>query len=210
MANIKLTKNELKVQKDDLKMFQRYLPTLTLKKQQLQMEIRTIEARAQAVRAEKAALERDFGAWIAVFSEEGAFPAGVITVRNVRKGTGNVAGVTIPTYEGAEFSRGDYDLYETPLWVDLAAGHMERAMALDLEAQVLDEQVRLLGQELRTTSQRVNLFEKVKIPETLENIRKISIYLADQQVNAVVRSKIAKRKIALRGAAAPERQVDVS
>ena len=55
MANIKLTKNELKVQKDDLKMFQRYLPTLTLKKQQLQMEIRTIEARAQAVRAEKAA-----------------------------------------------------------------------------------------------------------------------------------------------------------
>lgn len=83
-------------------------------------------------------------------------------------------------------------------------------MALDLEAQVLDEQVRLLGQELRTTSQRVNLFEKVKIPETLENIRKISIYLADQQVNAVVRSKIAKRKIALRGAAAPERQVDVS
>ena len=60
--------------------------------------------------------------------------------------------------------------------------------------------------ELRATSQRVNLFEKVKIPETEENIRKISIYLADQQVNAVVRSKIAKRKIAARGAA-PEGQV---
>lgn len=207
MAKIKLTKNELKQQKDVLRMYQRYLPTLTLKKQQLQMEIRTIEARADAVRAQRAALERDFRSWIAVFSEENAFPAGVVTVSNVRRGSGNVAGVTIPTFEGADFARGDYDLYGTPLWVDIAADHMEKAIALELEAGVLDEQVRLLGQELRTTSQRVNLFEKVKIPETEENIRKISIYLADQQVNAVVRSKIAKRKLASRDAAVSERQV---
>ena len=85
-----------------------------------------------------------------------------------------------------------------PLWVDIAANHMEKAMSLDLEAQVLDEQVRLLEEELRATSQRVNLFEKVKIPETEENIRKISIYMADLQVSAVVRSKISKRKIAAR------------
>lgn len=207
LAKIKLTKNELKQQKDVLRMYQRYLPTLTLKKQQLQMEIRTIEARADAVRAQRAALERDFRSWIAVFSEENAFPAGVVTVSNVRRGSGNVAGVTIPTFEGADFARGDYDLYGTPLWVDIAADHMEKAIALELEAGVLDEQVRLLGQELRTTSQRVNLFEKVKIPETEENIRKISIYLADQQVNAVVRSKIAKRKLASRDAAVSERQV---
>ena len=36
---IKLTKNEEKVQKDRLKQYQRYLPTLQLKKQQLQMVI---------------------------------------------------------------------------------------------------------------------------------------------------------------------------
>ncbi|MBQ6896274.1 MAG: V-type ATP synthase subunit D, partial [Oscillospiraceae bacterium] len=100
-----------------------------------------------------------------------------------------------------------YDLYETPLWVDIAANHMEKAMSLDLEAEVLDEQVRLLGAELRSTSQRVNLFEKVKIPETQENIKKISIYMADQQVNAVVRSKISKRKVADRNAAASESEV---
>ena len=207
MAKIKLTKNELKVQKDALKMYRRYLPTLTLKKQQLQAEIRTIEARALAVRSEKINLEKDFDSWIAVFSEKDAFPEGIITVSNIRKGSGNIAGVTIPTFEGADFSRGDYDLYETPLWVDIAANHMEKAMALDLEAEVLDEQVRLLEAELRSTSQRVNLFEKVKIPETEENIKKISIYMADQQVNAVVRSKISKRKVALRNAAASESEV---
>ena len=207
MAKIKLTKNELKVQKDALKMYQRYLPTLTLKKQQLQAEIRTIEAKAKAVREEKENLEKGFKDWIAVFSEKDVLPGGIITVSNIRKGKGNIAGVAIPTYEGADFSRGDYDLYETPLWVDIAANHMERAMSLDLEAEVLDEQVRLLGAELLATSQRVNLFEKVKIPETEKNIKKISIYMADQQVSAVVRSKISKRKIAQRNAESSETEV---
>ena len=207
MAKIKLTKNELKVQKDALKMYRRYLPTLTLKKQQLQSEIRTIEAKAKAVRKEREDLEFRFREWIAVFSETDAFPKGIITVSNIRKGKGNIAGVDIPTFEGADFKRGDYDLYETPLWVDIAANHMEKAMSLDLEAEVLDEQVRLLEIELLATSQRVNLFEKVKIPETEENIKKISIYMADQQVSAVVRSKISKRKIALRNAVASEKEV---
>ena len=207
MASIKLKKNELKVQKDALKMYRRYLPTLTLKKQQLQVEIYAIRSKAAAVRKEREVLEKGFDDWIAVFSEQNAFPDHVVTVSNIRKGEGNIAGVTIPTFEGADFTRGDYDLYETPLWVDIAAYHMEKALSLDLEAEVLEEQVRLLEAELHATSQRVNLFEKVKIPETEENIRKISIYLADQQVNAVVRSKIAKRKIAARSSASSEGQV---
>lgn len=207
MAKLKLTKNEQKAQKDALKMYQRYLPTLTLKKQQLQSEIRTIEIDAMTVRKKREALEKEFEAWISVFGEEAAFTPNLVQVRNIKKGSGNIAGVAIPIYEGADFSRGDYDLYETPLWVDLAADRMEQALSLDLQASVLDEQVRLLRKELLTTSQRVNLFEKVKIPETLANIKKISVYLGDQQVSAVVRSKISKKKIEQRNAQAAEKEV---
>lgn len=195
MAKIKLTKNELKVQKDALKRFQRYLPTLTLKKQQLQTEIRTIDARAKEVRAKREALEKEFQVWMSVFGEREAFKPEMVTVKNIKKETGNIAGVAIPIYKGADFSRGEYDLYETPLWIDMAADRMEKALSLDLEADVLDEQVRLLSQELRTTTQRVNLFEKVKIPETKANIKKISVYMGDEQVAAVVRSKISKKKL---------------
>lgn len=195
MAKLKLTKNEQKIQKDALKMYQRYLPTLTLKKQQLQTEIRTIDAKAKEVRAKRVQLEKEFDEWISVFGEAEAFKPSMVTVKNIKKGIGNIAGVTIPVYEGADFSRGDYDLYETPLWIDMAADRMEKALSLDLEAEVLDEQVRLLSQELRTTTQRVNLFEKVKIPETKANIKKISVYLGDEQVAAVVRSKISKKKL---------------
>ena len=195
MAKIKLTKNEQKIQKDALKMYQRYLPTLTLKKQQLQTEIRAIDAKAREVRDARKALEKEFDEWIAVFADTESFGRDTVRVCNIRKGTGNIAGVKIPIYEGADFTRSEYDLYETPLWIDMAADRMERALELDLEAEVLDEQVRLLSKELRTTTQRVNLFEKVKIPEAKENIRKISVFLGDERVAAVVRSKISKRKL---------------
>ena len=195
MAKIKLTKNEQKIQKDALKMYQRYLPTLTLKKQQLQTEIRAIDAKAREVRDARKALEKEFDEWIAVFADAESFKRDTVRVSNIRKGTGNIAGVKIPIYEGADFTRAEYDLYETPLWIDMAADRMERALELDLEAEVLDEQVRLLSKELRTTTQRVNLFEKVKIPEAKENIRKISVFLGDERVAAVVRSKISKRKL---------------
>ncbi|NLM01243.1 MAG: V-type ATP synthase subunit D [Treponema sp.] len=195
MAKVKLTKNELKNQKDSLKMYQRYLPTLQLKKQQLQMEIRSIDERAKQVRAKKIELENEFKQWIAVFGEANEFKSNYVSVQNIKKGIGNIAGVIIPIYEGADFFRGDYDLYSTPLWVDIAADRMEKALELDLEAEVLDEQVRLLSRELRTTTQRVNLFEKIKIPETKENIRQITVYLGDQQVAAVVRGKISKKNL---------------
>ena len=195
MAKLKLTKNEQKTQKDALKMYQRYLPTLTLKKQQLQSEIRAIDEKAKSVRAEKKALEEDFEKWISVFGEKDAFKPDMVTVKNIKKGWGNIAGVKIPVYEGADFGRGDYNLYSTPLWIDMAADRMEKALELDLEAEVLDEQVRLLAKELRTTTQRVNLLEKGKIPETKANSKRIGMFLGDEQVNAVVRSKISKKKL---------------
>lgn len=192
---IKLTKNELKNQKESLKMFQRYLPTLQLKKQQLQTEIRTIEIRAKEVRANRDALHKEFEQWIAVFGETGIFTPAILKVKNIRTATGNIAGVSIPIFSGADFERSRYDLYSTPLWLDIACDRMERVLSLDLEAQVLDEQVMRLNAELRTTTQRVNLFEKVKIPETKKNIKKISVYLGDQQVAAVVRGKISKKNL---------------
>ena len=133
---IKLTKNELKTQKDALKRYTRYLPTLTLKKQQLQSEIRDIEIRAKELRKAREQLEKEFSSWIAVFGETGFFKPEMVVVSNIKKGFTNIAGVTIPVYEGADFARGDYDLYLTPLWIDLAADRMEKALAYDLEAEV--------------------------------------------------------------------------
>ena len=193
MAKIKLTKNEHKKQKDSLKMFQRYLPTLMLKKQQLQAEIRTVEIRLLELQTEKNQLEAGFNKWIAVFGEEGVFTPDILRIIKMNTGEGNIAGVAIPLFEGADFETAEYDLIEKPLWLDMAVDNMKKALLLDLQLQCLEEQQRRLRKELQTTSQRVNLFEKIKIPEAKTNIKKIAIYLGDQQTAAVVRGKISKR-----------------
>ena len=192
MAKIKLSKNELKKQKDALKMYQRYLPTLMLKKQQLQMEIRLTELRINELHNEKEKLEEAFKSWIGVFGETGIFTAGLLKITNVKTGEGNIAGVTIPIFEDVGFEVLPYDLLRTPLWLDAAIDKMKQTIVLDIKAQIYEEQRRRLAHELRITTQRVNLFEKIKIPETKLNIKKIQVYLGDQQTAAVVRGKIAK------------------
>jgi V/A-type H+-transporting ATPase subunit D len=192
MAKIKLTKNELKNQKDSLKMFQRYLPTLMLKKQQLQGEIRLTELRIKELHAQKERLDESFKSWIGVFGEKGVFTKDILKITKLKTGMGNIAGVAIPIFEGAEFQIAPYDLFGTPLWLDMAVEKMAQALLLDLEAEIVEEQRKRLDHELRVTTQRVNLFEKVKIPETKVSIKKIQVYLGDQQTAAVVRGKIAK------------------
>ncbi|WP_010256689.1 V-type ATP synthase subunit D [Treponema primitia] len=192
MAKIKLTKNELKKQKDSLKMYQRYLPTLMLKKQQLQGEIRTTEIRIKELMEEKDLLDESFKNWVGVFGETGVFVPELLKITSLRTSEGNIAGVSIPIFQGADFEVAPYDLARTPLWLDVAVEKMEQVILLDLEAQILEEQRKRLDHELRVTTQRVNLFEKIKIPETKGSIKKIGVYLGDQQTSAVVRGKIAK------------------
>ena len=192
MAKIKLTKNELKKQKDSLKMFQRYLPTLMLKKQQLQGEIRITELRIKELRTEKDQLDESFKNWVGVFGEKWIFTADILKITSLKTSQGNIAGVAIPIFEGAEFEAAPYDLARMPVWLDTAVEKMKQVILLDLEAQIVEEQRKRLDQELRVTTQRVNLFEKIKIPETRGYIKKIQVYLGDQQTSAVVRGKIAK------------------
>jgi V/A-type H+-transporting ATPase subunit D len=200
MAKVKLTKNALKAERDSLKRFQRYLPTLQLKKQQLQMEIRGLQAKVESKRAEERSLLEEMNGWVKLFAEPVEWSA-YLKVSKVRAGEGNIAGVAIPVFEGVDFERNAPDLFDTPVWIDSGIKALERLVSLRLERRVIEEQYRLLSEELRTTSQRVNLFEKVKIPEAKENIRVVRIFLGDQQTAGVARSKIAKNKTVAKNAA---------
>ena len=197
---VKLTKNELKVQKDRLKQFQRYLPTLQLKKQQLQAVVMQVTVQLEQVARQRQAAVAGLDDWVAVFAENDSFPAEkrletLVRPKHVVCGEENIAGVVVPVFQELSFEDIQYDVADYPLWVDTAAVRLREIARLDALEKTLRRQVELLEQELRATAQRVNLFEKVKIPEAKENIRVIGIYLGDQQTSAVVRGKIAKKKL---------------
>jgi V/A-type H+-transporting ATPase subunit D len=199
MAKIKLTIQELKRQRDELKRYRRFLPTLTLKKLQLQIEFNKARGLLdQKLEEEKGRLQ-EFRTWNAVLGEEVGINE-IVRIESIEKDKTNVAGVEIPIYKGMRFAETAYDLFSMPLWVDKAVEELKRILSLREEILTIQEQIELLEQELRITIQRVNLFEKVKVPETLENIRAIQVFLGDQQTAAVVRGKISKAKISNRSA----------
>ena len=197
---IKLTKNEQKVQKDLLKQYQRYLPTLQLKKQQLQQVIMTTRAELAQKEAERVQMIGNLDDWVAVFAENAIFDEDksidtLVQPETVICRDENIAGVTVPKFEELKFKDVEYDVDDYPLWVDTALVKLREIARLDALVSTLRKQEALLEKELRSTSQRVNLFEKVKIPEAKENIRMIGVFLGDQQTAAVVRGKISKKKL---------------
>jgi V/A-type H+-transporting ATPase subunit D len=197
MAKIKLTKNELKKQREDLKRYRRYLPMLQLKKKQLQLEIIKAHQIIQNVSSEIASLRSSVIKWVDVFAEKVNLEE-FCRLEKINTGTGNVAGIDLPVFLSVEFSQKPYDLLLTPLWVDKAIQAEKALLNLKARIVVLHRQLDILKEELRITAQRVNLFEKVKIPEALEAIRIIQIYLGELQTAEVVRGKIAKAKIGRR------------
>jgi V/A-type H+-transporting ATPase subunit D len=191
---IKLSQGELKKQRDALRQYERYLPTLQLKKQQLQLEILHQQAALRERKNFFHEKRRSAETWAGLLVEAPLIESWLRPVK-VITGKKNVAGVDLPLFASTEFEPAEYDLFATPLFMDRGIDALREMVSLREEIRTVEEGLSILNRELRITTQRVNLFEKVKIPEAKEAIRQIKIYLGDQMTNAVGRSKIAKKKI---------------
>ncbi len=194
MAKLKLTKNELKNQKEDLKRYLRYLPMLQLKKKQLQLEIIKVHLAIQKTSREMEDSRNKVVKWVDVFAEDLSLRE-VCGLSRIKTETGNVAGIELPIFLGVEFNRKPYDLLLTPLWVDKGLEAQREIISLKAKQAIYHQQLDILKEELRIATQRVNLFEKVKIPEAEEIIQVIQVHLGELQTAEVVRGKIAKAKI---------------
>ena len=202
MAKVKLTKGELKKQRDSLKQFKRYLPTLQLKKQQLQMKVLESRKELDDLVRDFDKKQHDIKQWCGLLAEDGIDLIPWLRPEDVEIDFANIAGANVPIFKNIVFSKAEYDLYATPFWIDRGIEELRSMVQLIVEIAITRKRVALLQRELRTTKQRVNLFEKVKIPECKDHIRQIRIYLGDQQANAVGVSKVAKKKVELRELAA--------
>lgn len=197
MAKVKLTKTELKKQRDALKQYTRFLPTLQLKKQQLQLEMRLCLERIEENEKQEEASKQALASWSALFGDNAVTDrvAAVLKVKQIRTSEMNIAGVEVPVYEGVDFQTIPYDFFVEEPYLDDAVEAIRKIVEIQSQREIIRRQYACIAQELRVTTQRVNLFEKVKIPETKEIIRLINIAIGDADTSAVVRSKIAKKKL---------------
>ncbi|HOK05490.1 MAG TPA: V-type ATP synthase subunit D, partial [Victivallales bacterium] len=167
MAKIKFTKSELKHQRDALKQYLHFLPTLQLKKQQLQLEIQKCQAKIEEVKKKEEAHNNFLKKWIGLFSLKEIFDTiqSIVSIKEIQTNRHNIAGLDVPVLENVVFEELPYDLFYTMPSLDDAIDAVKKTIQLKIEEMIMRRQIELISNELRITSQRVNLFEKVKIPE---------------------------------------------
>lgn len=198
---LKLTKNELRSQQTRLTQFQRYLPTLQLKKAMLQFEVSLVLLEIEKLQGEFRAIWGRVETFAPFLVEKVSVNlTQYADILHVKKRYENIAGVEIPIFEKVVFREPEYFLFDTPIWTEQATDILRELVTAREKIHVAQEKRRALEKELREVSIRVNLFEKVLIPRAQENIKKIRIFLGDQQLSAVAQAKVAKRKILLRRA----------
>ena len=191
---IKLTKQELRKQKNLLKTFRRYLPTLVLKMQQLKISLNHIEQTLNEKIRGREEYAQSAQHWHAVFGEDYSIDH-LVSISSVSLTQENLAGIIIPKLVCVNFHPENLRLFTDPLWVDAGVTYIKQLIQFDAEIKILRIQLHLVGEELKITTQRVNLFEKIRIPNAAEAIKKITIYLGDQYTATVVRGKIAKQRL---------------
>ena len=194
MARVPLSKSQLTREKESLASFRRYLPALDLKRQQLMGERNRARQEIVKIEAAVAKSAADAGKAIPMLADERVDVAGLARPGKVRLGTQNVAGVRLPIVESVEIHRAEYGRLVRPHWVDAVADRLAEAIKLRIEVEVARERLALLEAAVVKITQRVNLFDKVLVPQTLNNIRRINVFLGDAERSAVVGAKIAKKK----------------
>ncbi|MGZ8238785.1 MAG: V-type ATP synthase subunit D [Methylobacter sp.] len=194
MAKLKLSKQSMHHQQEQLKLYKRLLPSLDLKRRQLTMEAQKAqEAHATAV-AQIDALETRIGEELPMLADEGLYLRDLVIVKGYKLGEQNIVGVRLPVLESLDCEVADYSPLATPPWLDILVQRLKDAKTCRLRAEIAAQRLEILRLQLRRITQRVNLFEKILIPTAHKNIQRIRIYLGETERAAVVTSKLAKSK----------------
>ncbi|MCF7991516.1 MAG: V-type ATP synthase subunit D [Thiohalocapsa sp.] len=199
MAKVSLNKSSLSLQTQQLKSYRQFLPSLDMKRKQLMGERARAQAERRALDERLAAARRRVAESLPMIANDELDLDGLIRLERVELGRENVMGTWLPTIGALEVAVRPYGYLSKPHWLEPLIEALTDSARLRVEAMVADRRVALLEAAVRTVTQRVNLFDKVLIPRTRENIKRIRIALSDAERAAVVRSKIAKKKRAAEG-----------
>lgn len=194
MSRVSLSKSSLAKQNRALQTYERYLPSLDLKRKQIMTE-RAKEVLAQGeTRRTIAALRERVTENLPMLANREIALADLVQVRGARLGEENLLGTRLPVLDGLDLVKRDYGLLSKPHWVDVLVDVLSEMLTLQAQLALHDRRLLLLDEAVRKVTQRVNLFDKVLIPRTRENIKRIRVHLSDAERAAIVRSKIAKGK----------------
>ncbi len=194
MARLSFSKASLHKEGAQLKRYRQYLPSLDLKRQQLIAErtkaIALFKKTEQDIRRSYLFVEKQ----LPMLSDENIDLSDLVTIEQVVFNEENVVGVKLPTVQTIEINCRAYSFLTKPHWVDQVVVQLKLMLELKIRLKIEQRRLDILHGAVKKVTQRVNLFDKVLIPQAQKNISKIRIFLSDSERAAVVRAKITKQK----------------
>ena len=193
MAKLALSKSGLQKQREDMRLYERVLPSLDLKRMQISAELKRARQQLAEAEAEVEKLNERVAQQLPMLANREIDVSGLVQVESFRIEQENLVGIKLPKLVEVKCQVTEYSMLAKPHWVDMLVEQLKQMVEQKTRVEVAAERVRLLEQAERRITQRVNLFDKILIPTAKKNIQKIQIYLADAERAAVVRSKITKK-----------------
>lgn len=194
MPRLALNKTQLTRESRQLETYERFLPSLDLKRRQLIAERNKARRAVAATADEIQELRLSSGEQLPMAAEKRFNLRDIVSVRRVDVGQENLVGLRLPVLEDVKLDRVGYSFIARPHWIDALEDLLEELIRLRIRQQIEARRLQILEESVKKITQRVNLFDKVLIPRTRDNIRRIQIKLSDTEKAAVVNAKIAKRK----------------
>jgi V/A-type H+/Na+-transporting ATPase subunit D len=194
MPKVKLSKSALQVQRTQLQLFKRLLPSLDMKRRQLTLEHERAKTEHAQARRTVDELETNIGRELPMLAGAEMDLSGLVRLKQCVLSEENVVGVRLPVLKAIEVEVADYSMMARPAWVDHLVTRLRLAAEQRMRVEVAGRRLAILGKSMRQITQRVNLFERILIPQAKANIRRIRIFLGDLERDSVVRSKLAKSR----------------
>ncbi|MFP4164932.1 MAG: V-type ATP synthase subunit D [Chitinispirillaceae bacterium] len=182
----------------ELKIRENALPTLVAKESALRIEVKKARKVVQEyefqIEEKLASIAQTDRLWREI-------PEGLISISKVNIQVKKIAGVKTPVLEGVDFSVSRYSLLSHPAWVPEGLELLKSIAELKIGLELGRKKLEILEYARKKTTQKVNLYEKVQIPEYNDAIRRIKRFLEDEENLAKSSQKILKTKTAVAEAA---------
>jgi V/A-type H+-transporting ATPase subunit D len=186
-------KTALQQLKKQLKIRENALPTLQAKESALRFEVKSAKDEVKAAEESFAQRKKDLEAVSRLWPE---FPVTLLSVGDVSLEFKKIAGVKTPLFKNVSFSVAEFSLVSSPSWLPGGLMMLKQAAELQAKIAVAKKKVEILEYARKKTTQKVNLYEKVQIPEYQDAILKIKRFMEDDENLAKSSQKILKARIA--------------
>jgi len=194
VAKLALNKTTLNREGRRLKAFKQFVPALDLKRKQLLSARQESLHQLDQQRSQLTLVQQQIHDQLPMYAGSKFATESFLQITTLDIQYVNLVGLELPKLISFEIEVAQYSCLLLPHWVDRLLVLQKAALRAEVEIQISEQRLALLEKGLQKTTQRLNLFDKVLIPEAQANIRKIRIALSDAERAGVVRAKIAKNK----------------